>query len=112
MLVSSAGAISSSIPNVNTDKAMTNVPAQIKYKNTGCDALEHKINRKITKERRARVSSSGLIVYGTPQNSYRINVPLITLSRWYVNTHSAEQMDPRQLKAAMLHITPRANQPM
>jgi hypothetical protein len=32
--------MSSSIPDVNTDEAITSVPPQIKYKKTGCDAVE------------------------------------------------------------------------
>ena len=40
MLVNSTEAMSSSIPSVKTDNAIMKVPAQIKYKNTGCDATE------------------------------------------------------------------------
>jgi hypothetical protein len=52
MLVSSSEAISSSIPSVNTDEAITNVPTQIKYKNTGCDAIDNIQKRTVAEGRR------------------------------------------------------------
>ena len=41
----STEAMSSSIPSVNTEEAITHVPAQIRYKKTGCDAVKCLGNR-------------------------------------------------------------------